>query len=778
MRTITRLMLGLMLAGTALVVTATTAGATGGSETVTYTANETIPVPPPSSFTANSGGDGWAVALSSTEVFNIFHHQQNSIVTCHLQSNGSACWSPASVTITDGAGHTFANSIAPGLYLNQTNGQLFEPTTRLPDDTPGVLCIEVENPGSAPPTYCGFTALGGAGEAPLDGGLNSGLSDPVQIGTNWYMFNEVAGSGSSGSTNHILCFDLETVAPCANQPYSVNYGANTFTPFSYSWPMGPTGQDLVYQIVGSSDVLGCLDTSTETPCSGSWPVTVSSAAGAPFTMLNAQGQPIGICDPISGVPCFNLTGASVATPPGMSTAITQGIQYNGTAVVIGARVYLPNAASNTVMCYDYDLGAGCASFPLSFVPKGVDLLYTVNPDPYRPTCIWINSDSGVIANFDAYTAGVCGTGATRVLASSVVAPNPICAVSNWTSLQVVSPGPSTYTSGTVQFDDFDGNPLPTIPTQNLDSTGSLDLSNLGLAQASALPQFLITLNGESQQASSVTVKLTWTGTYSPACLSATTTAEAPNEQSYLMAGKDGGVFAYPSFQGSLPPPSDGLLVDNVVGIASTTDPGYWLVGSDGAVYAFGDAQYYGSLPGLGIVVNDIVGIVATPDGKGYWLVGSDGGVYAFGDAPYLGSLPAEMVSVHNIVGIASPDAGGYWLVGSDGGTFAFGDAAYAGSLPALGIHVGNVVGMANPDAGGYWLVGSDGAVYAFGDAPYDGSLPGLSINNATIVGIAPTNDNGGYWLASTVGGIYAFGDATYLGSMAGLYLYRPIVGIT
>ena len=80
-------------------------------------------------------------------------------------------------------------------------------------------------------------------------------------------------------------------------------------------------------------------------------------------------------------------------------------------------------------------------------------LYSINRDWQRPTCIWINGDRGSaqIQNFDAYTAGGCGQGPIRVLASSVVVPTAVCMPTQYTSLQVIAPARTTYTSGSVAF---------------------------------------------------------------------------------------------------------------------------------------------------------------------------------------------------------------------------------------------------------------------------------------------------------------------------------------
>ena len=91
-------------------------------------------------------------------------------------------------------------------------------------------------------------------------------------------------------------------------------------------------------------------------------------------------------------------------------------------MTIGARVYVPDGNTDHVDCYDYVASASCANFPKQLLNLG--LLYTVNPDPQRPTCIWVNSDDGSaqIQNFDAYTGGACGQGPIRVLAAEHRAP--------------------------------------------------------------------------------------------------------------------------------------------------------------------------------------------------------------------------------------------------------------------------------------------------------------------------------------------------------------------
>ncbi len=224
--------------------------------------------------------------------------------------------------------------------------------------------------------------------------------------------------------------------------------------------------------------------------------------------------------PLDTDPCYSLNGAAATTPAGMAGVITATSGWNGPAFVLGPRVYIPDGNSAQVDCFDYSIGASCTNFPKPLANLG--LLYTVNPDPQRPTCIWVNSDDGTdqIQNFDAYTGGACGQGPIRVLASSLVVPTQLCIPTAYTSLQVLSPSPGSYTSGEVSFQDGDGNPIAGTPIETLDATGTVSLTGLNLNTAQGLPQFLITLNGASSTPTSVEVQLTWTGVSDPSCVPA------------------------------------------------------------------------------------------------------------------------------------------------------------------------------------------------------------------------------------------------------------------
>ncbi|HST84370.1 MAG TPA: cutinase family protein [Kineosporiaceae bacterium] len=486
----------------------------------TYSASQTIPVPPASTYGGSGGGDGWALAVGPTSVFNVFHHSASLTVACHLQSDASNCWDPR--TVTDATGGSFATSGHPGLWFDATTNRLYVYATRGSDGTAGVVCVDTVIAGTAVSPFCGFTALTAVGDAPLDGGI-SNVSEPVATGSKWYAFNYVQGEAAGASKNALMCFDLKTFAACAGQPFAVPLGAGQFSNSSYPEAQASAigGRVVVAATTGGNGKIGCFDPGTGSGCTGSWPVAANgypSSYGAPFPMLDAAGTTKGLCLPTGADPCFDLSGVSVPTPAGLAAAIPATEGWNGGAVTVGPRVYVPNGNTDQVHCYSWASDAGCPSFPKSF--SGLGFLYTVNPDPARPTCLWVNADYGSqqIQNFDAYTGGACGAGPIRVLASSFVVASVACQPATYTSLQVMEPPRTGYSTGTVAFQDGDAHPIAGAADGTLDATGTVALADRNLSTGLGLPQFLITLNNPAQAVGEVKVNLVWTGVNDPSCV--------------------------------------------------------------------------------------------------------------------------------------------------------------------------------------------------------------------------------------------------------------------
>jgi hypothetical protein len=499
----------------------------------TYKATETIPVPPASTYSGSGGGDGWAVALSTTQVFNVFHHDPQLQVACHFQATAAPCWLPETIT-EPGTGDGFASSGQPGLWLDQTTGRLYVYATRTSDGTGGVVCIATTEAATNADPFCGFTALTGVGEAPTNGSI-SNISGPAVVGQRWYAFSYVDGQESTGTKNKLLCFSLVSFNACSGQPYTLATSGSTYYAGAYPPPaVAAIGNQVVVPVEvltkagepgeAVEQEFACFNGQTQAACSGSWPVERSgyedSVYGAPYPLLKSSGALSGFCLPTGTDPCYSQSGAPVTTPPGMTSAIAQNSGWNGPGQTLGTRVYVPNGDYDSVDCFDYSTDAACPEFPHAF--QNLGLLYTVNPDPQRPTCLWVNSDngSGQIQNFDAYTTGSCGRGVIRVLASHLVTAAASCEPSSYISLQVTSPSPSAYTSGSVTFEDSGGNPIPGATEVALNGNGTASLVGLHLDAGNGLPQFVISLVGAPEGLGQLVVKLTWerSGAYDPSCL--------------------------------------------------------------------------------------------------------------------------------------------------------------------------------------------------------------------------------------------------------------------
>ncbi len=256
----------------------------------------------------------------------------------------------------------------------------------------------------------------------------------------------------------------------------------------------------------------------------------------------------------------------------------------------------------------------------------------------------------------------------------------------------------------------------------------------------------------------------YTGTYVYGTI-AYQLANPNGRNGYYLYGGNGGLlgFGNASYLTYLGTPYTRALPTNVVGMAGTPDgDGYVMASKDGGVFAFGDAQFYGSMGGKPLN-QPVAGIADTPSSLGYWLVAADGGIFAFGDAAFYGSMGGKPLN-RPIVGIArTPDGRGYWEMASDGGIFAFGDAQFYGSMGDKPVNA-PIVGIAGtPDGLGYWLVAADGGIFAFGDAQFYGSMGGKPLN-APIVGIAVSPLGHGYSMGASDGGVFSFGDAIFQGS--------------
>lgn len=519
---------------------------------VTYSATEITPAPPAGSFAGSSGGDGYDLVFWNGNAYNVFHHQGQFIVQCHNTSTAVRCTGYPK-TITDGSGRSFTTSSIASLHIDQEAGVLYGFTSRAVDRTPGVVAVDLSSANANP--FLSFTALGASNEAKIN---YVATSMAYLEGSQWYTFNYVPDADASGSKNKIVCFDVATVAPCVGQPYALPDAPATFHRTRWGAADSTTsvtrfGTKLLIPIAASagSDAgqIYCYDIAVaDGDCGGSWPISPTGggvsmmATGVP--VLDADGVQVGVCfllydgaqtDAWVNPYCTDSGGAALAaaaTALGGVVTGTYSNPVNTAPVVLGTRVYIvqggewrgASAAASRVECFSWSTGLECPVFSRVWPITEMSYIYTINPTPGNPTCLWVNGDKGTkqISNFDAYTGGPCGDGGTRIRLGSFVEPTPSCRPTKFLSLDITSPDPSAYTGGTVTFQDEEGAPLASVPVQSI-VDGFVDLEPLDLLTADGLPQMLVNLPGA--QTSAISMGISWEGPYYEECTDGGQTVE-------------------------------------------------------------------------------------------------------------------------------------------------------------------------------------------------------------------------------------------------------------
>lgn len=348
-----------------LVVSASSASALTGT---LVTKDLTLPAPPSTSFAGASSGDGWDVLFNGARVYNVFHHNASNFqIDCHLQADGSHCDGTAwPKTITDTSGATTLHFTTPAHasgVVDQATNQLYGWTSRIETNgtqTPGVVCVDLTSTSSDP--FCGFTPLGATGSGKGPSGYTA-LGGRVVVGNRMYSPNPVRSTSSGSGANALLCFDLTTLAPCANQPFGLNLGsASIGSDTTGDNVLGAGGYVFSHIIATSGSVVDCFDPSTGAECSGSWPRATSVGQGLLFSYLDATGTAVGVClSAASSLPCWNFDASTKTTPASLQSAVGAGTDWNdGTS--IGTRIFLPSyIPSDHVYCYDFATATSCSA---------------------------------------------------------------------------------------------------------------------------------------------------------------------------------------------------------------------------------------------------------------------------------------------------------------------------------------------------------------------------------------------------------------------------------
>ncbi len=531
-------------------------------------------VVPQGSFGGATGGDGWALAFTDTNVYNIFHHDVLRIA-CRSKTTGVACsgngYSNAGTKLVSDGSHQFHVSMGPPVHIDKITNRMYTMAVRATvggaSGTTGVVEIDLASASANP--FVAFYPLSRDGEGGyyLANGTSSTstLSNVTKIDTRWYVYNYKSGIANPSlpdSRNKLLCFDFATKSACNGQPYNVTTGGGVQGRLWEPPSIAAIGNRIFVNIYGTTNTnslaeISCVDmSSTPTNCTG-WPIapntlfTPNTFTAAPaFPLLNSTGSPIGVCFPgTTANACTNFAGqtatidpdlAGLASPFNVDWATTRGEAY-----VDGTRIFMPNVVlqngTSQVECYDFATDSLCADFPQAGVsqpktfPVGeLQSTYTLQTDPSDPSCLWVMGHEGTkqIQNFDSQTGGACGVNGFVLPISNFRESTSRCAATAWKQFALVNPTVGNFTSGTVEFVDSRGSAISGLSPQNFGANGTLDLTSLNLHSYPSFSRMHVRLVGTVTRA--INVKMRWASEYQPECVvsgqtafTSTTTTAAP-----------------------------------------------------------------------------------------------------------------------------------------------------------------------------------------------------------------------------------------------------------
>lgn len=474
--------------------------------------SESLASIPSNNFSASTGGDGWDTFFSEDYVFNIFHHNNGAIVLdCHLKASGDRCSANYRATFAG-----YMASMRSGGWYDAASGNLYLFTAKSSNGEPGVLCVRA----TLTPTDCGFTSTG-------DGQIfvpnYDYLTEQEAVG------RRVFGVAANGS-GWLNCFDAELNARCSGSPIQLVGATRDVESTANVRPLR-VGNRI---IVKTTSRIYCFVASTLTTCSGSWPVTITppgNNAGsnlnktplAPHT--NGTGTVDGVCHEGG---CINLNGETTTAVTPFSLGNDNWAMHAVVGTLSGTR-YLWAAGPLLVKCFDYATNAACTgAFSKSFA--GFSLIYSVRTDPVDGNCLWVNSDGGLIRNFDA-TLGTngCTSNPVITLQPSQFAPRYACStstgISEWTTLKLVEiAGGGTADTVTLTVRDALGNVVTGWQNVPVKLGVPLDMTGLDVALSGSRPTFSFAFSGITGSITTASIALDYKGAGPELCIKTTLSA--------------------------------------------------------------------------------------------------------------------------------------------------------------------------------------------------------------------------------------------------------------
>ncbi len=362
--------------------------------------------------------------------------------------------------------------------------------------------------------YCVTTAMALCNGGTITTGLTSQPTDDSSIYSDGLLWASAGNSTSAGDGKFegITCYDPVLGTPCP------------------SWH--PTGEP-------SGTPSGYVNTAHDFPASSG-----VNAAGSSFLvpLLNSQGVGQGVCSHSAYYAghwaCYNANGTVNTAAAGSLNAFSEariGVTSNpglkadfgnpsGSKVFMVYSSQLGSVSGNQLACFDWSTNAGCTGSvgngsnggwgtsgiinlptrPSDTNTSGQEGLYSQQIDPYDPTCLWTDADSGLLRSVDVATGleGTCKTTATTQVSAAPTASinaaycdggtNHVVA---WHDVSITGLAPgSAFSDILVTVYDADGIPVPGFENVAAPS-GVLDISSIPFSGNTTALTAAVTVRG-------------------------------------------------------------------------------------------------------------------------------------------------------------------------------------------------------------------------------------------------------------------------------------------
>jgi len=634
-------------------------GVSGANQKLRIPGTATLLPGSPASIPSTGRGDGWDVVITPNFILNVFHHDSQFRLECHVKSTVEVCDSNSVYTVS---GYSTSNLSSLTYY----SGKAYALVQNQSTGSAAILCTNVS---ALPFSSCGVVDL-----EPGVSDAQGQLSSQQRIGTKIY--------AADLANNKILCFDMATGAACTEISVPGLARSNANSPAFTSVIGG--------RLYVTANKLYCFNVSTSQACAG-YPVGSFSGGfvtnAIPRVDTSNSNAVDGACTIGAVVACYDLAGNTVSVPGGLSgllstpaTALHGGEGYYETNAWVGSKVYWasnPNGydwSSGTATCYDWATDAACSGFD-STIDVGASR-YAFRLDPYNSNCVWANGDNGALAAFTASTgAAGCQVAGTSVIDFLPVRSCNAGSVVGFTSLALTVPAGMNLSDVRVNVFNADHEAVANFQGLIPNGSGIIDLSSLSAASTGDSFSFEITASGATdQQLSAITGSLSYIAKPAELCVTFTAVASTCPEviTSSAPIAQPGIAFASSVSK----QPNGGAVTtvnQNAVNLsvqsiqplacskwstlASTNETGLNANGNNGGVVDFvWDATGH---PYVGGYFNDAAG-VAEADNLAYWngtaweAVGASNGSSAIG-----GRVAALAISNGKLfVGGDFQDAGG------------------------------------------------------------------------------------------------------------------------